>query len=161
MTAARARAHAPRLAPALSLAPRSHPELPARDFAAEVEIIPTACGRLVERRKQDSRSHLYQLWEPAVAGNHYGTTRVIGGKAWGLAHTRRSDKRADVVEAIEHELREQRRAMDVLRRTVRELARRDAQGRPGGVAECIYEARGDVLLFSDPEVCFRLAGGAR
>lgn len=60
---------------------------------------------------------------------------------------------------IYHDLAEQRRAMDLLRRTVRELSRRDANGKPGGVQEGIYEACGDILLLADPEVSARLAGG--
>lgn len=142
--------------------PRSHPELPGRNFAADREAIPTACGRIVERTKQAGRSFLYRLWEPVLAGSQYGTTRRDrSGKVWGLARTRKPAVPAEYDAAIAHEMKEARRAMDLMRATVRELALRDANGRPGGIAQCIYEERGDILLFSDPEVCARLVESQR
>jgi hypothetical protein len=160
---AAARTRAPRIAPAMSIVTRSHPELPPRDYAAEREAIPTACGRMVDRQKRAEGGHLYRLWEPVFEGSDYATTRLdCAGKSWGLAHTRRPDARLSVVDRdrIYHDLAEQRRAMDVLRRVVRELSRRDANGKPGGLSEGIYEACGDILLLADPEVCARLARGA-
>jgi hypothetical protein len=139
-------------------------EPPARDYAAEREAIALPCGRIVERMKQAARQHLYRLWEPVLAGSRYAIERVAkSGGRWGLAHTRRppDDRPRSFDEQIEHQLAEQRRTMDLMRARVQELGLRNSQGRPGGIAQALYEARGDLLLFSDPEVCAGLAVARR
>jgi hypothetical protein len=139
----------------VSVAPRSHPDLPARDYAADREAIPTACGRMVERLKREARTHLYRLWEPVLAGSTYRVTR--NGGTWGLACARRPPSPLTDIDRIYHDLAEQRRAMSLLRATVGELGLRAEAGRPS----VIYEATGDLLLFSDPEVCAGLAMSQR
>lgn len=83
MTAARASRLKPTAPPAPVL--RSHPELPARDFKAVREDIPTACGRVVERQKRaEGGGNLYRLWEPVAPGSDYAKTwRDAAGKTWG------------------------------------------------------------------------------
>ncbi len=159
---------------------RSHPELPPRNYAAVREAIPTACGRLVIREyvfepppasppgsKPTPRGfHLYQLLEPVLAGASYSETRTDRtGRVWGLARTRRpATPSTDYDAQVDHQLAQARRAVLVMRATVEELGLRDAHGRPGGVAECIYESRGDVILMTDPAAAarrFRDQRGAR
>lgn len=154
---------APAKAPPLRLAdpPRSHPEPKPRDFAAQRETIRTACGRVVVREYVDGY-HRYQLWEPLVGASTYGTQVERGGKSWGLARTRHcafelpAEAVARSIALMEHELRERRRAMDLLRATVVEL------GPTAGVKECVYESRGDILLFTDPQarIAARRGGAA-
>lgn len=134
--------------------PRSHPELPPRRYDLDVEIIPTACGRIVERRKVDARSHRYRLFEPVLQSSRYSVEhRDSKGAWWGVAHTRRPTAEGLRYDAqVDHLLAEQRRVVDILRRTVIELGLHDDQGRPAGVADAVYEDRGDILLFTDPEV---------
>lgn len=167
MTAAARRVSAPRLAPAPTLVPRSHPELPPRNFSADREAIPTACGRIVERRVVDTMTNLYRLWEPAEDESDYSTTRRDkAGKLWGLVRTRRPAKLLGVVDGIYHEIDEWRRAIDIMRRTVRELSIRAPNGKCGGITEGIYEERGDLKLTRTPELVARQAeeqrrGGGR
>lgn len=143
----------------------SHPALPPRNYTATREAIPTACGRLVIRELVEGY-HRYQLLEPVLAGATYGETKTDrAGRTWGLARTRRPPRPlADFGALVDHELEQTRRTVTVLRATVEELGLRDAHGRPGGVAECIYESRGDVLLMTDPAAAarrFRDQRGAR
>lgn len=143
---------APAKAPPLRIAdlPRSHPEPAPRDFAAKREVIQTACGRVVVREYLDGY-HRYQLWEPLIGASTYGTQVERGGRTWGLARTRRpvvalpGAELARSIAMMEHELRERRRAMDLIRATVFEL------GPTAGVRECVYESRGDIILFTDPQ----------
>lgn len=143
---------APAKAPPLRIAdlPHSHPEPAARDYAAQREVIRTACERVVVREYLDGY-HRYQLWEPLIGASTYARTTSSHGKVWGLARTRRyagdlpADEVARSIVLMEHELRERRRAMDLLRATVVEL------GPTAGVRECVYESRGDILLFTDPQ----------
>lgn len=130
--------------------PRSHPSPARRDYAAPREVIRTACGRVVTREYVDGY-HRYQLWEPLIGPATYGETRSREGVTWGLARTRRpvvtlpAGEVARSVALMEHELRERRRAMDLIRATVFEL------GPAAGVRECVYESRGDIILFTDPQ----------
>lgn len=140
--------------------PRSHPQPTPRDYAAPREVIRTACGRVVVREYVDGY-HRYQLWEPLLGTASYGTTHERGGHVWGLAHTRRPVVELPVGEVaksialLEHQLAERRRAMSLIRATVHEI------GLTAGVSECVYESRGDVLLFTDPAArAARRAGGA-
>lgn len=141
----------PWAAQAAAETPRSHPEIPDRDYTATRELIHTACGRRVLREYVDGY-HRYQLWEPIVAGASYGTTRRDReGATWGLARTRRPARPlTDFGELVDHELEQARRVVTVLRATVDELGLRDAHSRPGGIGECIYVSRGDVILMTDP-----------
>lgn len=158
---------APRSAPAaegpvLALVepPRSHPSPARRDYAAPREVIRTACGRVVTREYVDGY-HRYQLWEPLIGPATYGETRSREGVTWGLARTRRpvvalpDGEVARSVALMEHEHGERRRAMDLIRATIPEI------GLTAGVSECVYESRGDVLLFTDPAArAARRCGGA-
>lgn len=129
----------------------SHPEIPACDYAAARELIHTACGRRVLREYVDG-FHRYQLWEPIVGGSTYAVTRRDReGATWGLARTRRPvAPLTDYDAQVEHEIAEAHRAVDVMRRTVAELALRDDRGQPAGIADALYESRGDVILMTDP-----------
>ena len=95
--------------------------------------------------------------EPVLAGASYGETKTDrAGRAWGVARTRRpAAPLADYDAAVDHLLEQARRAVQVLRATVEELALRDDRGRPAGVADCIYESRGDVILMTDPAAAAR------
>ena len=131
-----------------------------RDFVAAREVIRTACGREVIRTNLGGHQHRYQLWEPLIGASTYETTVARAGQRWGLARTRRcttelpADEVARLIVLMEHEHRERRRAIDVLRRTVVEI------GLTAGVAECVYETRGDILLFTDPGYRARRLRGA-
>ena len=95
--------------------------------------------------------------EPVLAGASYGETKTDrASRAWGVARTRRpAAPLADYDAAVDHLLEQARRAVQVLRATVEELALRDDRGRPAGVADCIYESRGDVILMTDPAAAAR------
>lgn len=144
----RARATAPKLAPALKLDGPAPPapmarlfHAPPRDWSAVHEWIPTACERLIERRTTKSES-LFSLWEPVIEGASYSVTRPGKGKAWGLAHTRRPRSPLSGRDAIEWEVQQQKRAMDVLTDTLPELA--------GALAEGVYRGLGTILLSGNP-----------
>lgn len=131
-----------------------------RDYAAQREVIRTACGRVVTREYVDGY-HRYQLWEPLIGAATYGTTRECEGHVWGLAHTRRpvielpAGEVARSIALLEHQLAERRRAMDLICATVHEI------GLTAGVSECVYESCGNILLFTDPAArAARRAGGA-
>lgn len=130
---------------------RSHPQLPPRRYDLDRELIPTACGRLVERVKETARAHRYRLWEPVLSGRRYGCTRRDKhGREWALAHTLRPAMPLPYDAAVEHELKQQRDAMGVLRSTVIELGLRD-EGKPAGSRLAVFEACGEILLWTDPE----------
>lgn len=132
-----------------------------RDYAAQREVIlADGAGRVAIRERIDGY-HRYELWEPLIGAATYGTTREWGGQTWGLARTRRpavalpTDEVARSIALMEHEHAERRRAMDLIRATVQEI------GLTAGVSECVYETRGDVILFTDPAArAARRAGGA-
>lgn len=123
---------------------------PRRDYTAQREVIlADGAGRVVIRERVDGY-HRYELWEPLIGAATYGTTREWGGQTWGLARTRRPavalpvDEVARLIALMEHEHAERRRAMDLIRSTIPEI------GLTSGVADCVYESRGAVLLFTDP-----------
>lgn len=160
MSRAAARTPAPPVVRLVVEPPRSHPQPTPRDYAAPREVIRTACGRVVTREYVDGY-HRYQLWEPLLGVASYSTIYEREGRVWGLAHTRRpvaelpTGEVARVIALLEHQLTERRRAMSLIRATVHEI------GLTAGVSECVYESRGDIILFTDPQA--RLAarrGGA-
>ena len=145
---ARARRSTPRLAPVLALvAPPTTAltSMAARRFDLERELIATPCGRIVEReqtslpapavpegatpewlawmarRPRTGSESTYRLWEPVIDGNTYAVTREKNGKVWGLAHTRRASQRLTFADAVKWEMAQQRRAMDAIIASCREL----------------------------------------
>lgn len=104
--------------------------------------------------EQRTREYTYTLWEPRGPGASYRDLRIIAGTAWGAAHTRRWDGEPVNIAAVGKppilvtgdrapsawEMRQQARAMAVIRATCRELGNLD------GVGGAVYESRGEVLL---------------
>lgn len=163
---------APRPADAPTSAPT--PEPAGRRWDAPREAIELACGRRVLRLAegpagQPPTHHRYQLWEPIRPGGAtYVVTRAEG--RWGLAHTRRPDQPLTDGDRIEYDLREQRRAMAILRASVPELRlrrqsrRKDRKGverlvdeGPASATECLFESRGEILLAANPRLCAEMA----
>ncbi|MCY1004020.1 hypothetical protein OV079_00235 [Nannocystis pusilla] len=144
---------------------------PARNFAAKREVIETNCARIVTREFfAEQGKHRYQLWEPVIGDTTYAQTREYKGKTWGLARTRRfwGPRPDDVLRLrdvlVEHELKEARRAIDVMRRVVPELSlkveRKKDSWSPAGFESGIYEDRGDIYV-SCPEWCAQAAAAQR
>lgn len=154
------------LAPALPLdEPRP---APTRDFAAEVEVIRTPCGRVIERTAvvieikgrpgrwpgdpptQSTRSvshdNTYRLWEPVLGEASYSTTRTSPtGHLWGLAHTRRpKEKLVEHRDAVAWEMQQEARAMAVIRANCSELA--------GRVSEGTFDVCGMIRLLGNPKI---------
>lgn len=125
--------------------------MPARVWTP-VEWIPTACERLIERRTIKGES-IFTLWEPVIDGAQYSLTRPGKARPWGAAHTRRPRAPLAGREAIDWELGQQRRAMDVLAGILPEL--------DGGQAEGVYRQRGTILLSGDPQARAERAQAAR
>lgn len=108
----------------------------------------------VTQVEQRTSEQTYTLWEPRAAGRVYRAHRLIAGTAWGAAHTRRWDGEPVNIAAVGKppilvtgdrapsawEMRQQARAMAVIRATCRELGNLD------GVGGAVYESRGEVLL---------------
>ena len=133
----------------MTRAAKPAPAAPARTFQAQPrdwsahEWIPTACERLIERRTARGSS-MFTLWEPVIDGAAYGTTRPGKARPWGAAHTRRPRESLAGRAALEWELSQQRRAMDVLANILPEL--------DGALPEGVYRCRGQILLSGDPQI---------
>jgi hypothetical protein len=144
---------------------------PARDFVSKREVIPTNCDRIVAREYfAEQGKHRYQIWEPVIGDTAYEQTREYKGRTWGLARTRRfwGTRPADVLQLhdvlVEHELKEARRAIEVMRRAVIELSLKFERAKgvwvPAGFESGIYEDRGDMFV-SRPEWCAQAAAAQK
>lgn len=149
--------------------------LAARNFDVAVEVIRTPCGRVVERtavvvtRKIEgnkfrgdpptvvtsiAHDNTYRLWEPVVGEASYGVTKTTSGHTWGLAHTRRPrEKLLDLREASEWEMRQEARAMAVIRANCLELA--------GKVGEATFDCCGVIRLLGNPRIHAERTAAAR
>lgn len=165
------RAAAPKLAPTLLDGPPveapPEPRARARNFEAEVEVIRTPCGRVIERtavvvelkipgdrwvgdRKAEvirsiSHDNTYRLWEPVLEGASYSITRTTAGHTWGLAHTRNPrEKLTEHQDAVAWEMQQEARAMGVIRANCPELA--------GKVSDGTFEVCGMIRLLGNPKI---------
>lgn len=114
-----------------------------------------ACTGCREPEKSISRDNTYRLWEPQIDGARYETTRQgKDGRTWGLAHTRRpAEPIAEYRAAVDWEMQQEKRAVDVIVATCPELE--------GGVSEGVFHSCGTVRLLGNPAIRHEQALRAR
>ena len=114
-----------------------------------------ACTGCREPEQSISRDNTYRLWEAQIDGARYETTRTAPtGQVWGLAHTRRPAERlTDQRAAVEWEMQQEKRAVDVIVATCPELE--------GGVSEGVFRTCGTVRLLGNPAIRHEQALRAR
>jgi hypothetical protein len=148
--------------------------LASRNFAAATEVIRTPCGRVIERTavvvkltvrrnafkgepdqvlESIADDNTYRLWEPVVDGASYSATKTTAGHLWGQAQTRRPREKLEVREAIEWEMQQEKRAIDVIRANCIELA--------GKVSDAVFETCGIIRLLGNPRIHAERAAAAR
>lgn len=156
------RPSAPKVSPAVKDPPVEPSPSDPRDYSSTREVIVTPCGRRIVRETIDGYNR-YRLFELVEDGATYSVSiKDRQGRAWGVAHTLRPLAPLTGYDAqVDHLLAQQRRAASLLRASVDELGLRDAHGRPAGVADALYESRGDLILLSDPAGTAARARGQR